>query len=67
MEIDIPKIWDYMAQLLSHPVSEPTLVPLSLVTSAMPASLVESGKVAVFVAKVHVYNIIYTCTVYESH
>ena len=52
MEIDIPKIWDYMAQLLSHPVSEPTLVPLSLVTSAMPASLVESGKVAVFVAKV---------------
>ena len=52
IEIDIPKFWDYMAQLLSHPVSDPSLIPLSLVTSLMPASLVENGKVGVLAAKV---------------
>lgn len=52
MEIDIPMFWDYMAQLLSHPVSDPSLIPLSLVTSLMPATLVENGKVGVLAAKV---------------
>ena len=60
MEIDIPKFWDYMAQILSHPVSDPSLIPLSLITSLMPASLVEKGKVGVLATKVlHTYICIY--------
>ena len=52
IEIDIPRFWDYMAQLLSHPVSDPSLVPLSLVTSLIPAPLVKKGKVGVLATKV---------------
>ena len=52
IEIDIPKFWDYLAQLLSHPVSDPSLIPLSLVTSLIPSPLVEKGKVGVLATKV---------------
>ena len=52
IEIDIPRFWDNMAQLLTHPVSDPSLIPLSLVTSLIPAPLVKKGKVGVLVTKV---------------
>jgi translation initiation factor 4G len=52
IEIDIPRFWDYMSQLLSHPVSDPSLIPLSLVTSLIPAPLVQKGTVGVLATKV---------------
>ena len=58
-EIDIPKVWAYLGEILAPSVLQSSL-PLPSLTSA-PSSLTEAGKMAVLVA-----NTLHQCTALGS-
>ena len=58
-EIDIPRVWDYLGEILAPAVSQSTL-PLSCLQNVPPA-LVESGKAAVLAA-----NVLLQCKTLQS-
>ena len=51
IEIDIPKIWDYIGELLCPPVANRTLPLGTLISTTFPSNLLTSGKAALLTTK----------------
>ncbi|KAL5490844.1 hypothetical protein EMCRGX_G016035 [Ephydatia muelleri] len=51
IEIDVPKIWDYIGELLCPPVANRTLPLGTLISTTFPSNLLASGKAALLTTK----------------
>ncbi|KAL5490839.1 hypothetical protein EMCRGX_G016027 [Ephydatia muelleri] len=51
IEIDVPKIWDYIGELLCPPVANRTLPLGTLISTTFPSNLLTSGKAALLITK----------------